>query len=170
MTPIETERKFLIRYPDISLLENIQNVRIKHLEQTYLLCEEGKSARVRKICEGDKIKLVKTIKERISILSVYEDECEIDEIRYAEELKARDPEKNTVTKTRYCIPFDGHIIEIDVFPFWNDRAILEVELGNESEEFSLPDYVQVIKEVSDDPRYKNTRLAKNIPFDKISEI
>lgn len=167
MTPIETERKFLIGYPDISLLENTTNVRIKKIEQTYLLCEDGKSARVRKICEGDKIKLVKTVKERISILSVYEDEFEIDESRYAEELKNRDPEKNTIIKTRYCIPFDNHVIEIDIFPFWNDRAILEVELGGEDEEFSLPDFVNVIKEVSADPRYKNTKLAKNIPFDEI---
>jgi CYTH domain-containing protein len=167
MTPIETERKFLIRYPDISLLENAPNVRIKHIEQTYLLCENGKSARVRKICEGDKIRLVKTVKERISILSAYEDEFEIDESRYAEELKSRDPQKNTIIKTRYCIPFDNHLIEIDIFPFWTDRAILEVELGDEKEEFSLPDYVYVIKEVSDDPRYKNTRLAKSIPTDEI---
>ena len=167
MTPIETERKFLIGYPDISLLENTTNVRIKKIEQTYLLCEDGKSARVRKICEGDKIKLVKTVKERISILSVYEDEFEIDESRYAEELKKRDPEKNTIIKTRYCIPFDNHVIEIDIFPFWSDRAILEVELGGEDEEFSLPDFVNVIKEVSADPRYKNTKLAKNIPFDEI---
>jgi CYTH domain-containing protein len=122
---------------------------------------------VRKICEGDKIRLVKTVKERISILSAYEDEFEIDESRYAEELKSRDPQKNTIIKTRYCIPFDNHLIEIDIFPFWTDRAILEVELGDENEEFSLPDYVYVIKEVSDDPRYKNTRLAKSIPTDEI---
>ena len=167
MAPIETERKFLIAYPDISLLESTPNVRIKQLEQTYLLFDEGKSARVRKICEGDKIKFVKTVKERISVLSAYEDEFEIEESRYAEELKSRDPEKNTITKTRYCIPFDNHIIEIDIFPFWSDRAILEVELRDENERFSLPDFIQVIKEVSDDPRYKNTRLAKNIPFDEI---
>ena len=167
MTPIETERKFLIRYPDISILECAPNVRIKKLEQTYLICEDGKSARVRKICEGKKVKFVKTIKERISILSVYEDEFEIDESRYNEELKTRDPEKNTIVKTRYCIPFDNHIIEIDIFPFWSDRAILEIELGGEKEEFSLPDFVRVIKEVSDDPQYKNTKLAKSIPFDEI---
>ena len=167
MIPIETERKFLIRYPDISLLKSESGVRIKKIEQTYLLNAENKSTRVRKICEDERIKFVKTIKERISVLSVYEDEFEIDEQTYNEELKSKDPEKNTITKTRYCIPFDEHIIEIDIFPFWSDRAILEVELSSESEEFSLPSFVSVIKEVSDDPRYKNTRLAKDIPFDEI---
>ena len=167
MTPIETERKFLIKMPDLSLLRSADGLRIKSIEQIYLLCDEGKSARVRKICENGKTRFVKTVKERISVLSVYEDEFEIDENRYIDEQKTRDHEKNTIVKTRYCVPFDNHVIEIDIFPFWSDRAILEVELGDENEEFSLPDFVNVIKEVSDDPRYKNTKLAKSIPFDEI---
>ena len=105
MIPIETERKFLIRYPDISLLESEIGVRIKKIEQTYLLSAENKSTRVRKICEDERIKFVKTIKERISVLSVYEDEFEIDEQTYNEELKSKDPEKNTITKTNIIITF-----------------------------------------------------------------
>ena len=167
MIPIETERKFLIYMPDIDSLKRQDGVRIKHIEQTYLSSEQGKNARVRKIYENGKIKFIKTVKERISTLSAYENEFEIDGDTYSEELKTADKDKKTVIKTRFCIPFDSHIIEIDVYPFWTDRAILEVELSDESESFSLPDFIRVIKEVSEDKRYKNTNLAEKVPMDEI---
>ena len=165
--PIETERKFLIYMPDLKLLESFNGVRIKKLEQTYLEYESGKNARVRRIDESGRVSFVKTVKQRISTLSSFEDEHEIDENTYAAELLHADKTKQTVRKTRYCIPFDNHVIEIDVYPFWNDRAILEVELASENESFSLPDFIRVIKEVSEDGRYKNTNLAKEIPYDEI---
>lgn len=165
--PIETERKFLIYMPDLDLLESCDGVRIKKIEQTYLCREDGKNARVRRIDEDGKVSFVKTVKQRISTLSSFEDEHEIDENTYANELLHADKTKLTVRKTRYCIPFDNHVIEIDVYPFWSDRAILEVELKSEDESFSLPDFIRVIKEVTEDGRYKNTNLAKEIPYDEI---
>ncbi len=153
--------------PELDVLETYDGVKIKHIEQTYLASSDGKNARVRKICEGDSTTFVKTVKERISVLSAYEEEYEISESDYREELKNRDESKNTIVKTRYCLPFDSHIVEIDVYPFWSDRAILEVELSSEDECFSLPDFVEIVREVSDDVRYKNTRLAQSVPYDEI---
>lgn len=167
MTPIETERKFLIRMPEISLLTSIEGVRVRHIEQTYLCREDGKNARVRRIDEDGKISYVKTLKERISTLSCYEEEYEIDREQYGRALLRADTSRSTIIKTRYCIPYCEHILEIDVYPFWSDRAILEVELADEDEQFSLPSYISVVKEVSEDKRYKNTNLAKDVPFDLI---
>ena len=167
MTPIETERKFLIQIPDISLLRSTAGVRVKDILQTYLVSENGKNSRLRRVCEDGKVSYIKTVKERISTLSAYEEEKEISEEQYNEELKNADTSKNAIVKTRYCIPYADHIIEIDIYPFWSDRAILEVELSDESESFSLPEYVSVVKEVSDDKRYKNTKLAESVPFDEI---
>jgi CYTH domain-containing protein len=155
--------------PDLALLERADGVKIKKIVQTYLKRENEKNARVRKIDENGKISYIKTVKQRISTLSAYEDEREIDEIAYINELTHTDTTKRTIVKTRYCVPFDRHVVEIDVYPFWNDRAILEVELSSEDEHFSLPDYVRVIKEVSDDGRYKNTKLAEYVPEDEIQE-
>ena len=158
--PIETERKFLITMPDVELLSAQNGVRVKHIEQTYLIYESGKNARVRKITENSKISFIKTVKQRISTLSSFEDETEISESEYAEELACADPEKKTIVKTRYCIPYCEHIVEIDVYPFWNDRAIMEIELSDENAEIVFPDMIKVIKEVTDDEEYKNSSLAK----------
>lgn len=166
-TPIETERKFLIKMPDMTFLDACEGLRIMHIEQTYLLSDSGKNARVRRIIENDKSSFVKTVKQRLSVLSCYEDEHEISAEQYKNELKSADTTKQTIRKTRYAFPFVNHIVEIDVYPFWSDRAILEIELSREDEQFDIPDFIEIIKEVSDDKRYKNTNLAVSVPYDTI---
>ena len=66
-------------------------------------------------------------------------------------------------KTRWCIPFGSHVQEIDLYPFWSDQAVLEVELQSEEEEFLLPPEIRVIREVTGDPRYLNSSLARELP-------
>lgn len=166
-TPIEIERKFLIRMPCLDQIKNQKGLRIKAIKQTYLITADGSNARVRKITENGSVSFVKTVKRRISSLSCYEEEFEICAEQYAEELKQTDTSKKTIEKTRYAFALDRHTIEIDVFPFWSDRALLEVELGSEAEEFSLPYFIEIIKEVSEDQRYKNTNLAVFVPMDEI---
>ena len=50
-------------------------------------------------------------------------------------------------------------MEIDIFPFSKDKAILEIELNEEQQAFQLPNFIEVIKEVTDDDKYKNVNLA-----------
>jgi CYTH domain-containing protein len=165
--PIETERKFLIRIPIFADLEKQSNFRTRSITQTYLQSDANKSARVRKIIENDEASYVKTIKERISVLSCYEDEHFISLDEYKSLLLLVDKEKKSIHKTRYSFEYCNHILEIDVYDFWNDRATLEIELKDENEQFSIPTFIEIIKEISTDGRYKNTNLAKSVPFDEI---
>ena len=164
MTPIEIERKFLIKMPEASVL-NQHVARAKHITQTYLTPIDNETSRVRKIVENGCVSYIKTVKRRISDLSHFEDEWEISADEYVAELKKRDTSKKDIEKTRYCIDFAGHVLEIDVYPFWSDRAVLEIELSSEDEKFDIPEYITIIKEVTSDGRYKNTNLAKEIPID-----
>ena len=41
--------------------------------------------------------------------------------------------------------------------------MLEVELQSEEEEFLLPPELRVIREVTGDPRYLNSSLARELP-------
>ena len=56
--------------------------------------------------------------------------------------------------------FESQYLEIDVYPFWNDKAILEIELSDENAVIVFPKQIKVIKEVTDDDSYKNSSLAK----------
>ena len=100
-------------------------------------------------------------------MSHYEDEKIISEETYNELLLCADEKRRTIKKTRYTIPYAMHIMEIDIYPFWKDRAILEVELQAEDEPFGIPPYIEIIKEVTSDKRYSNKALAKEIVTEEI---
>ena len=165
--PIETERKFLIRIPSFDSISNQKNFRTRKIIQTYLQSEGKKNARVRSVIENGKTTYIKTVKERISTLSCYEDESSISREEYEALLLVADKEKKSIHKTRYSFEYCNHILEIDVYEFWNDRATLEIELQSEDEEFFIPSFIDIIKEISADVRYKNTNLAKSVPHDEI---
>ena len=161
--PYEIERKFLIRRPDERELARLgEGTRIT---QTYLRCEDGVTERVRMRGREGAWVYTHTVKRRITDIRRVELEREISREEYLRLLERADPERRPIEKTRYCIPYAGQLLEIDLFPFWDDRAYLEIELKDESQSLSLPPELEIIREVTDDPRYTNSALAKSIPED-----
>ncbi len=160
----EIERKFLIKYPDVSFLLKNPLCRELKMEQTYL---KG-GARVRKIEEKGKVSFIKTVKKHISDIKREEKEWQISEEEYITDLQNKVVGTSTIKKTRYAFPLGNFVLEIDVFPFWNDRAFLEIELENEEQEFLLPEFLEIIKEVTFDKRYNNSSLAREILTEDIN--
>ena len=87
-------------------------------------------------------------------------ETRLTEEEYRRLLKSADPARHPITKNRYCLNYDTQYFEIDVYPFWQDRAILEIEVADEAAEIHFPDQIRVLEEVTGDPSYKNAALAK----------
>lgn len=159
----EIERKFLIKYPDLQALE-AESSRVIDIEQTYLQrTEKGVSRRVRKSTENGAVTYRKNEKRRISSIKREENESEISRGEYDELLKSADPARHPISKTRYCVPIGRLTAEIDVFRGITEFAICEVELPAEDAAFTLPDCVSVIREVTDDPRFTNSAMAKETP-------
>ena len=71
-----------------------------------------------------------------------------------------DTSRRQIRKTRYCLSYEGQSFEIDVFPFWNDRAIAEIELRTEEQEITFPGFIKVIREVTGEEEYRNSALAR----------
>ena len=46
--------------------------------------------------------------------------------------------------------YENQYFEIDIYPFWNDKAILEIELSDENTEIKFPKEINVIKEELDE--------------------
>ncbi|MBT3360424.1 MAG: CYTH domain-containing protein [Rhodospirillales bacterium] len=66
-------------------------------------------------------------------------------------------EKPIIEKTRYKIPFEGFVWEVDEFAGVNQGLIVaEIELADENQAFTKPDWIG--EEVSGDPRYFNANL------------
>lgn len=158
---LEIEKKYLIEYPDIEHLKTVSEY--TEIEQIYLKNESGASERIRKRGNDGEYLYYHTIKIPVTDMTRIEEEKLISCEEYEELKKRADERFNIIYKTRYCIPYDGHTIEVDVFPFWSKQAFAEVELLSEDEEFSLPEYIRVIRDVTEDKRYTNHALAYEIP-------
>lgn len=164
-TPIEIEHKFLIARPEREILLAQPGVRVLEIEQVYLRSLPGVTGRVRRTTENGVVHYFRTEKRRISTMSAYEDEREITAEEYSRAVRTESLRRRVIRKTRYKIPYDGLICEIDVYPFWQDRAILEIEVESEQVVPKIPEFVTVLKDVTMDRRYKNASLAKEIPND-----
>lgn len=158
--PYEIERKFLIEYPDVSALEKLPNCQRVEIIQTYLTAPDGEESRVRQRGIDGNYIYFQTTKKKVTELKRVEVERRLSKDEYLRLLMEADPACRPIRKTRYCLTFDNQYFEIDVYPFWKDKAILEIELADESAEIRFPVQVNVIKEVTDDDSYKNASLAR----------
>lgn len=161
--PLEIERKFLIEYPDTALLDRLSEGNCSEISQTYLVAEAGTSERVRARTRGGVTVYTHNTKIKLSPMKRIELEDEISEAEYAELLKRADPKCRTIEKVRYCVPCGDFVFEIDIFPFWSDKAFMEVEMPSEDAQVDLPDFVKIIREVTEDNRYTNHALAIELP-------
>lgn len=158
----EIERKFLVAMPERAFLEACESSKIT---QIYLLGEENTTDRVRKRVRGGRCEYTHTVKRKLNSMRRIEDERVIGAENFDALLSRADPARRPIEKTRHCFTHGGRLWELDVFPFWEDRAILEIELRDEAESVELPPGVRLIREVTDDPRYSNSALSLEIPED-----
>jgi len=153
----EIERKYFVETPDFSKLCLKSR---KEIVQTYLKRDDkGLQRRVRKITESDKVFYTYTEKEFLSALIRKEKEYEITENEYESLLMQSDENLVPVIKVRYDFIYENQLFELDVYSFNEKYAILEHEIDSPEQESFLPDFINVIKEVTDDSRYSNAALA-----------
>ena len=158
--PFEIERKFLIEYPDIEKLEKLPNCQRVEIIQTYLTAPEGEESRVRQRGSDGNYIYIQTTKKKVTGLKRVEVERRLTKDEYLRLLMDADPNCRPIRKTRYCLTYDNQYFEIDVYPFWDKQAIVEIELNNENDEIRFPADIKVIKEVTEDDSFKNASLAK----------
>ena len=158
--PYEIERKYLIEYPDIKWLESNPSCQRIEIIQTYLNSAVGDEVRVRQRGIDGNYIYFQTIKRKVSDVKRVEIERRLSQAEYLKLLMEADTTKRQIRKTRYCLTYENQYFEIDVYPFWNDKAIAEIELSDENADIVFPKQIKVIKEVTDDDAYKNASLAK----------
>ncbi len=160
--PYEIERKFLIEYPDINWLENLPNCQRIEIIQTYLKTLNGDEVRVRQRGIDGNYIYFQTTKRSINNMKRVEIERRLSKEEYLQLLMNADTTRRQIRKTRYCLTFGIQCFEIDIYPFWRDKAIVEIELSDVNDEIKFPKELKVIKEVTGDETYNNASLALNI--------
>lgn len=169
--PLEIERRFLVAdLPDFERL-GIKFEKID-IEQMYLQNGRGAQKRIRKRGQYGSHVFYQTFKQslregppatlcaamRAGVRS--ETEIQIGPKQYLALSYERDPEKKIIRKNRYCFLWQNQYFEFDEFiEPRKGLYILEIELTEENERVVIPDFVSVIREVTDDSGYSNYEIA-----------
>jgi len=145
--PKEIERKFLVDAEKLPALHDPHYIR-----QGYIPGSVTATVRIR-ISNSNAFL---TIKGRATGLTRSEFEYPIP-LPDAQQMLEELCNSTVIIKKRYLIPYEGHTWEVDVFEGNNKGLIVaEIELSDENETFSKPDWIT--EEVSYDPRYRNSNL------------
>ena len=161
--PFEIERKFLIYYPNLKELDNMPNCTKVDITQTYLKSDNDVERIVRaRGINGDYLYYL-TEKRKITNLKRIEIERKLSQDEYLKLLMESDNRLHTIHKTRYCLTENNQYFEIDIYPEWDNQAIMEIELSSEDEEIKVPSFIEIIDEVTDKEEYKNYQMAKEMP-------
>ena len=146
----EIERKFLVKDDSWKTAEPV------YYCQGYLNRDQKRTVRVR-IADGQGLLTVKSPTVGAT-RSEFEYPIPLDDAKEMFELC----EKPLIEKNRRIICVGGMNWEVDEFLGENQGLVVaEIELDSESQEFELP--IWIGKEVTDDPRYFNSRLS-SAPF------
>ena len=149
------EKKYLIRIPDISYLDKLGGCSKIKMTLTYLngssqqcdikllLRDEDGKKFYQKIIKGNNQK---------STISLSAEE-------YIDELDNKMLDRNPIIKYRYSFIYHSVYYKIDIFED-KDFSILEVDLLSNHETVHFPSFIEVLKDVSEDPNYKNYNLSK----------
>lgn len=157
--PIEIEKKFLVEPLDLPPHVHQQKVKIT---QVYTRQKGFPGVvRVRKRDHRGHPTYFVTRKQKIRAGVNREDEEEISKYVYDQHLLHMIKGTCPIKKDRYCFVYRDQYFELDVFKgVHNGLYLLEIELLEENESFEHPPFIKITRDVTFDPKYKNTNLAK----------
>lgn len=158
--PMETKRKYLIVRPDPAVLGCRPNCRHVEITQAYLRSDiPGETIRIRQRgCDGSYV-YFKTRKRTVDGRRI-EMEERLTRREFRDLLLQADPEYRTLRKDRWCLSENGLYYNIDIFPEWDGRALLEVELYGADDRVVFPEGIEVIREVTGEKEFTNPEIAR----------
>lgn len=158
-SPVETQRKFLIKYPNIDWLEHSKNCRKVEIIQTYLVSDGNGDQQIRQRGIDGNYTYYHTRKILANNGERVQTERRLSKDEYISYIMDADTSKRQIRKTRYCLTYENQYFEIDVYHLCDKMAILKIELGSHNDEISFPDEINVIKEITGDANYRNSAIA-----------
>ena len=164
---VEIERKYIISKPDFATLVGMPGYHSSLILQIYLDSSKGATHRIRSRRDADGVKYTETTKVRIDSMSVYEDEREISEGDFVALSKKIKSGTLPISKTRHRFDHAGLVIEIDEYPEWHNTCIMEIELPSREYNAKIPEFINIVKEVTGDGAYSNAAMSRAFPKEEI---
>jgi predicted ATPase len=161
--PADYRRKFLVKDFNLNELKKVASVEEFDVEYTFLNQEEGEDINgytcLRKRGRGKDWSYTHSTTRRVEDSQRAIVERPISAREYSGFLKSRDLSRGPVTKHVYCFVHDNVYYELQTVRGRDSVVILTSEIER-SKKLSLPKFVQIASEVTDDPDFSSYYLSK----------
>ncbi|MDO4197582.1 MAG: AAA family ATPase [Erysipelotrichaceae bacterium] len=159
----EIYNKYLIEVNDevIKEMSRKQNFVHSHIIQHYLDSKVNTERRIRQRERNGSIMYTYSEARYLSTNERIKVDRVLSERQYFDYMGEVDDKLNVIDKQRYSFIENSHFYKLDVFNFDTSKGILSVQIPLNETDIELPDFVKIIKDVSDDQNYKNYYLAKS---------
>lgn len=156
-TRVREQHKFLVDGIDVEKLASLSSKVV--IKQDYLKCDDDTEYRIRRIDQNGIYSYhFSVIKKCVNgIREILTDDV-ISESAYRNLLLTKSDNSISLTKTRYSFVHDQQYFKLDIFD--DDMCILEVNLTKENPNISIPDFVYVVQDVTNDEEYQNINIAR----------
>ena len=159
--PEEMWHKYLIERPDEAFLSERYHAAGIDMMQTYLSQTSPNIVRrIRQQKNGGEYLYFYTEKHYTGD-GQWETERPISSKEYIQYLMEGDVAMHAVHKVKYRFTYNGKRFEIDVYPFSQEHAIMRAALLEGDGAVDAPPEIKILREVTNDPAYRNSQLAKN---------
>lgn len=153
--PMEIERKYLVA-PSLDYASIPFPYQVTDIQQAYL----PHGYRIRRRSEQSVSTYTKTYKTDTDNPAIrFEKEEMISARTYRELMLTRLQDIPILHKTRICFVYKEQYFELDIFRD-KDLIMLEIELTEEQKVVHLPEWLPIIREVTNDRSFRNEEIAK----------
>jgi len=157
-----TKRKYLIEYPTLSQTNLMENIIVKDIVQIYLReIEEGIERKIIRVFTNNNTICYYTEKKKNSELISNEKKQIITACEYLKFILEALTSINEIKKYKLCFTYENKNFELDVYPKHEEEATLNVEFEYDGKDAMLPPFISIIKEITNNRKYKDSSLAQN---------
>jgi len=160
--PVEVFKKYLVEV-DNDTIEKIkleQNLSFFKITQNYLRSNGPIERRIRKREKNGSTLYYYSESQTISTSERIKKDRILSERQYFEYVNEIDKDIPAIEKERYSFIYNNHFFKLDIFDFDKSKGLLAIQIPEIAEEAKMPEYIKVIKDVSENVYYKNHNLAK----------
>lgn len=154
---LRDQRKFLVDSVDTEVLAKNANKVV--ITQDYLDIDDEYEYRIRKVEQNGNYSYHYNVQRTIEdgVREVVK-ESSISKEDYERFLKARSSTIGTCIKERYSFVYANQYFKLDVFA--DGMMVLEVNVTEQNPDITIPEFVSVLQDVTNDPNYKNINMTR----------
>lgn len=161
--PSQHQEKIIVKRPDKNYLLN-KKAQKRDIIQIYLKSNGKEERRIRMMGDGNNFVYYLT-RKGIGNYNDYQEKS-ISKDVYQALMLEMDNERKPIIKERWYFSEGDTYYNLDVYPGWENYAVVEIRGSKENVDVTLPSGIEEVRNVTDDVRFSNYAFSKYFPSEE----